>query len=35
MLIPGTLFFMAGVILGFAWGWVTGREYPNGPNCGL
>jgi len=30
-MIPGTFIFMAGAMLGFAWGWMTGREYPYGP----
>ena len=30
-MLPGAFFFMAGIVLGFAWGWVTCREYPNGP----
>ena len=30
-MIPATFAFMAGVCVGFAWGWATGREYPNGP----
>ena len=30
-MIPGTFFFMAGMVLGFVWGWTNGREYPHGP----
>jgi hypothetical protein len=30
-MIPAFCFFLAGVCVGFAWGWFTGREDPNGP----
>ncbi len=30
-MLPGMFFFMTGACLGFAWGWATGREFPNGP----
>ena len=30
-MIPPPLFFMAGLIIGIAWGWSIGREYPYGP----
>jgi hypothetical protein len=30
-MLTGTLLFMTGLFLGYAWGVMTGREYPNGP----
>ena len=31
-MIHGLLFFMAGVCVGFAWGWTTARRFPDDPS---